>query len=86
MLCTHSPRRVLVETILLAVETLLSSSAVKVIVCKTCIGESGLSRPPLPCSSGSCSDVLLGGDVFALTISKVKDDGVPAGDSSSTGS
>lgn len=81
----HS-RRVLVDAMLLAVETRLSSSADKVIVSKTCIGEGGPSWPSPSCTSDRVFDVLLESDASALTISKVKDDGVPFGDSSSTGS
>lgn len=85
MLCIQSCR-ILVDTILFAVETLFSSSAVKVIVSNTCIGEGGPSWPSLSCASDRAFDVLLEGDEFTLTISKVKDDGVSFGDSSSTGS
>lgn len=84
-MCNHS-RRVLVETTLFAVDNLFRSSAVRVIVSKTCIGEGGPPGLSLPCPSEPGSDMLFGGDASALTISNVKDDGVADGDSSSTGS
>lgn len=85
-LCINFPHHILVENILLAVEALLRSSAVKVIVCKTCNGDGGSSGPSSPCAADSDSLVLRGGDVSGLTISNVKDAGVAVGDSSSTGS
>lgn len=81
----HS-RRVLVDAILLAVETLFSSSADRVIVSKTCIGDEAPSCPSSSGVSDRVLDVLLESDASALTISKVTDDGLSVGDSSSTGS
>lgn len=82
----HFPHHILVENILFAVEALFRSSAVNVIVCKTCNGDGGFSWPSSLCTPDSDSLVLCGDDVSALIISNVKDSGVPVGDSSSTGS